>query len=132
MKVMVIVHATESSEAGVLPNQELLAAIGKYNEELVAAGVMQAGEGLKPSSEGVRERFSGADRTVADGPFAETKELVAGYWLWEVDSLAHAVEWAKRCPYPMPEDSEIEVRPLVEMADIAEFDPSGEFAPPRK
>lgn len=126
MKVMVIIRATESSEAGVLPSDELLAAMGKYNEELVAAGVMQAGEGLKPSSEGVRVRFSGADRTVTDGPFAETKELIAGYWLWEVDSLDNAVEWVRRCPNPMPEDSEIEVRPLYEMADFAESDPTGE------
>ena len=105
MRFMVIVKATEDSENGVMPSEELLAAMGRYNEELVAAGIMQAGEGLHPSSRGVRVRFSGADRSVIDGPFAETKELIAGFWLWEVASLAECVEWVKRCPNPMPGDS---------------------------
>lgn len=125
MKVMVLVKATKSSEAGQLPSEELLTAIGNFNEELVAAGVMLAGEGLKPSSQGLRVRFSGADRAVIDGPFAETKELVAGYWLWEVDSLEDAVAWVKRCPNPMPEDSEIEIRPLYSAEDFAEVAPEG-------
>ncbi|TWT38269.1 YCII-related domain protein [Posidoniimonas corsicana] len=125
MKVMVLVKATESSEAGQLPSEELLTAMGKFNEELVAAGVMLAGEGLKPSSQGLRVRFSGADRAVIDGPFAETKELVAGYWLWEVDSLDDAVAWVKRCPNPMPEDSEIEIRPLYTIEDFADAAPEG-------
>ena len=100
MRFMVIVKATEDSENGVMPSEELLAAMGRYNEELVAAGIMKAGEGLHPSSRGVRVRFSGADRSVIDGPFAETKELIAGFWLWEVASLAECVEWVKRCPQP--------------------------------
>ncbi len=102
MRFMVIVKATEDSENGVMPSEELLAAMGRYNEELVAAGIMKAGEGLHPSSRGVRVRFSGADRSVIDGPFAETKELIAGFWLWEVASLAECVEWVKRCPTPCP------------------------------
>lgn len=122
MRFMVIVKATEDSENGVMPSEELLAAIGRYNEELVAAGIMQAGEGLHPSSRGVRVRFSGADRSVIDGPFAETKELIAGFWLWEVASLAECVEWVKRCPNPMPGDSEIEIRQVFEAEDFgAEF-----------
>ena len=122
MRFMVIVKATENSENGVMPSEELLAAIGRYNEELVAAGIMQAGEGLHPSSRGVRVRFSGADRSVIDGPFAETKELIAGFWLWEVASLAECVEWVKRCPNPMPGDSEIEIRQVFEAEDFgAEF-----------
>lgn len=125
MRVMVIVKATKSSEAGELPSEQLMADMGKFNEELVAAGIMKAGDGLKPSSEGVRVRFSGSDRHVTDGPFAETKELVAGYWLWEVGSLDEAIEWVKRCPNPMMEDSDIEIRPLFEMEDFAECDPSG-------
>lgn len=128
MKVMVLVKATPSSEAGKLPSEQLLTEMGKFNETLVAAGIMRAGEGLKPSSEGVRIRFSGDKRTVTDGPFAETKELVAGYWLWEVSSLDEAVQWVKRCPNPMPEDSEIEIRTLYEMADFAEVDPAGAVA----
>jgi hypothetical protein len=124
MKVMVLVKATLSSEAGQLPSEELLAAMGKYNEELVSAGIMRAGEGLKPSSEGARVRFSGKQRLVVDGPFTETKELVAGYWLWEVDSMEQAIDWVKRCPNPMPEDSEIEIRPIYTAEDFgAEFTP---------
>ncbi len=124
MRFMVIVKATEDSENGVMPSEELLAPMGRYNEELVAAGIMQAGEGLHPSSRGVRVRFSGADRSVIDGPFAETKELIAGFWLWEVASLAECVEWVKRCPNPMPGDSEIEIRQVFEAEDFgAEFTP---------
>ena len=122
MRFMVIVKATEASENGVMPSEELLAAMGRYNEELVAAGIMQAGEGLHPSSRGVRVRFSGVDRSVIDGPFAETKELIAGFWLWEVASLAECVEWVKRCPNPMPGDSEIEIRQVFDAEDFgAEF-----------
>ena len=124
MRFMVIVKATEDSENGVMPSEELLAAMGRYNEELVAAGIMQAGEGLHPSSRGVRVRFSGVDRSVIDGPFAETKELIAGFWLWEVASLAECVEWVKRCPNPMPGDSEIEIRQVFQAEDFgAEFTP---------
>jgi hypothetical protein len=119
MKVMVLVKATSSSEAGVMPSAALLAAMGRFNEELVKAGVMLAGEGLKPTSRGKRVRFAGDTRTIIDGPFAETKELVAGFWLWQVNSIEEALEWVKRCPNPMPEDSEIEVRPLYEAADFA-------------
>ncbi len=120
MKVMVIVKATRASEAGELPSTELLAAMGKYNEELVRAGVMLAGEGLQPSSRGARVRFSGASRVVTDGPFAETKELIAGFWLWKVNSLAEAIEWVKRCPNPMTEDSDIEIRPVFEAEDFGD------------
>jgi len=120
MRVMVIVKATKDSEAGVLPSQELFAAMGKYNEELVKAGIMLAGEGLKPSSEGKRVRFSGKKRSVIDGPFAETKELIAGYWIWQVHSLEEAVEWLKRCPNPHCEDSDVEIRPVFEAADLCE------------
>ena len=124
MRVMVIVKATKDSEAGVMPGQELLTAMGQYNEELVKAGVMLAGEGLHPSAKGKRIRFSGSKRTVIDGPFAETKELIAGFWLWQVDSLEEAVEWVKRCPNPMPGDSDIEIRPVFEAEDFgAEFTP---------
>ena len=124
MRVMVIVKATKDSEAGVMPSQELLAAMGQFNEELVKAGVMLAGEGLHPSSKGKRIRFSGSQRTVVDGPFAETKELVAGFWLWQVKSMEEAVEWVKRCPNPHNEDSEIEVRRVFEAEDFgAEFTP---------
>ena len=124
MRVMVIVKATADSEAGIMPSTELLAAMGAYNEELVNAGIMQAGEGLQPSAKGKRVAFDGANRTVIDGPFAETKELVAGYWLWEVKDMAEAVEWVKRCPNPMPGPSEIEIRPLFEAEDFgAEFTP---------
>jgi hypothetical protein len=127
MKVMVLVKATKDSEAGVLPSADLLTEMGKFNEELVKAGIMLAGDGLKPTSQGARVRFSGKNRTVYDGPFAETKELVAGYWLWEVKSLAEAIEWVKRCPNPMLEDSEIEIRPLFTMDDFASCDLTGEI-----
>ena len=126
MKVMVMVKATKSSEAGELPGTELLTAMGEFNEELLKAGIMLAGDGLKPSSEGVRVQFSGTNRTVVDGPFAETKELVAGYWLWEVASMQEAIEWVKRCPNPMPDDSEIEIRPLFTMEDFGELMPPEE------
>ena len=119
MKVMVLVKATPSSEAGVMPTQALLSAMGRFNEELVKAGVMLAGEGLHPSRRGKRIRFNGDQRTIVDGPFTETKELVAGFWLWQVSSMEEAVEWVKRCPNPMPEVSEIEIRPLFEAADFA-------------
>lgn len=124
MKVMVMVKASKGSEAGEMPSTELLTAMGKFNEELVNAGVMLAGEGLKPSSAGVRVRFSGADRTVTQGPFAETNELVAGFWMWKVDSIEDAIAWVKRCPNPMMEDSDIEVRPVFEAEDLGE-----EFTP---
>lgn len=120
MRVMVIVRATKDSEAGILPSTELLEAMGKYNEELVAAGVMLAGEGLKPSSAGKRVAFDGVSRIVMDGPFTETREVIAGFWLWQVKDMAEAVEWVKRCPNPMPGPSEIEIRPLYELADFGE------------
>lgn len=120
MKVMVFVKATPSSEQGIMPSSELLEAMGKFNQELAEAGVLLGGDGLTPSSRGCRVRFSGKDRTVLDGPFAETKELVAGYWLWQVDSLEQAIEWVKRCPNPMPEDSEIEIRPVYGLEDFEE------------
>jgi len=122
---MVIVKATKNSEAGALPTEKLLAEMGKYNEELVKAGIMLAGDGLKPSSKGKRIKFSGNKRTVVDGPFAETKELIAGYWIWQVQSVEEAVEWARRCPDPMPgEDAELEIRPFYEAEDFGpEFTP---------
>jgi hypothetical protein len=120
MRVMVIVKATKDSEAGVLPSKELITAMGNYNEELVKAGIMLAGDGLKPSSKGKRVQFSGSKRTVVDGPFAETKELIAGYWIWQVRSMEEAVEWLKRCPNPMPGESEVEIRPVYELADFGE------------
>ena len=124
MRVCVMVKATKDSEAGVMPSEELLAALGRFNEALVNAGVMLAGEGLHPTSKGKRVRFSGAARTVVDGPFAETKELVAGFWLWQVKSMEEAVEWVKRCPNPMPTESEIEIRPVFEAEDFgAELTP---------
>ena len=124
MRVMVMVKASPSSEAGAMPSAQLLADMGRFNEELVKAGVMLAGEGLHPTSKGVRVRFSGTQRTVVDGPFAETKELVAGFWLWQVRSMEEAIEWARRCPNPMPEDSELEIRPVFEEEDFgAEFTP---------
>ncbi len=124
MRVMVMVKATKSSEAAQMPDEKLLAAMGAYNEELVKAGIMLAGEGLHPSSRGVRIQFSGDQRSVVDGPFAETKELVAGFWLWKVDSMEQAIEWVKKCPNPMPEDSEIEIRPVFEAEDFGdEFTP---------
>ena len=125
MRFMVMVKATQDSEAGVMPSQQLLADMGKFNEELVKAGVMLAGEGLQPSSKGARVRFSGAKRTVIDGPFAETKELVAGFWIWKVKSKEEAIEWLKRCPNPHPgQDCEIELRQVFEAEDFgAEFTP---------
>jgi hypothetical protein len=119
MRVIVLVKATVDSEDGAMPSEELFEAMGNFNEELVNAGIMQAGEGLKPSSEGKRVAFNGADRTVIDGPFPAVNELVAGFWLWEVKDLAEALEWVKRCPNPMPGPSEIEIRPLYEMEDFA-------------
>jgi hypothetical protein len=119
MRVMVFVKASPESEAGEMPNEKLLTEMGAYNEELVKAGVMLAGEGLHPSSRGKRVRFSGTSRTVIDGPFAETKELIAGYWLWQVKSMEEAVEWLKRCPNPMMSESEVEIRPIFEMEDFA-------------
>ena len=120
MRVIVFVKATADSEAMVMPTQEALAEMGHFNEELVKAGIMLAGEGLKPTSQAKRVHFSGKNRTVVDGPFAETKELVAGYWLWQVRSMEEAVEWVRRCPNPMPGDSDIEIRPLFEAADFGE------------
>ena len=120
MRIMVLVKATKDSEAGMMPTTELFEAMGKFNEQLVKAGIMLAGDGLKPSSQGKRVAFDGSRRTVIDGPFAETRELVAGYWLWEVKDMAEAVEWVKRCPNPMPGPSEIEIRPLYEIADFGD------------
>ena len=124
MRVMVIIKADKNSEAGVLPDQKLLSDMMQFNEELVKAGVMLAGEGLQPSSKGKRVKFSGSNRTVTDGPFAETKELIAGFWLWKVKSMDEAVEWVKRCPNPMGVESEIEIRQVFEAEDFgAEFTP---------
>jgi len=120
MRFMVIVKATPESEAGEMPSTELMTAMGNFNEELVNAGIMLAGDGLQPSSKGARVRFSGKDRTVIDGPFAETKELVAGYWIWQVKDLAEAIEWVKRCPNPMESESEIEIRQIFEMEDFGD------------
>ena len=120
MRVMVIVKASQSSEAGVMPSTELLEAMGKFNQQLVDAGIMLAGEGLHPSAKAVRVHFSGEERVVTDGPFAETKELIAGYWLWQVKSMDEAVAWVKRCPNPMMEDSDIDIRPLFEMEDFGD------------
>jgi hypothetical protein len=120
MRVMVMVKATQDSENYVMPSTELMAEMGRFNEELVKAGVMLAGEGLHPSSKGARVRFSGKSRTVIDGPFAETKELVAGFWLWQVSSMEEAIEWVRRCPNPMPGDSEIEIRRVFEAEDFGE------------
>jgi hypothetical protein len=120
MRVMVLVKATKDSEAGTMPSTELLEAMGKYNEELVNAGIILAGEGLHPSSKGKRVAFDGASRTVTDGPFAETGELVAGFWLWQVKDMAEAVDWVKRCPNPMPGPSEIEIRRVFEAADFGD------------
>ena len=118
MRFMVFVKASKESEAGVMPSADLLTAMGKFNDELAKAGVLLAADGLQPSSKGARVRFSGANRTVLDGPFAETKELVAGYWIWQVKSLAEAIEWVKRCPNPMPGDSDIEIRQIFEAEDL--------------
>lgn len=124
MRVMVMIKATPESETGQMPSEQLLTEMGRYNDELVKAGVMLAGEGLHPSSRGKRVRFSGRTRSVMDGPFAETKELIAGFWLWQVRSIEEAVEWVKRCPNPMVSDSEIEIRPVFEMEDFgAELTP---------
>ena len=124
MRFMVIVKATKDSEAGVMPSEQLLTAMTKYNEDLAKAGIMLAGEGLHPSSKGARVRFSGQMRDVIDGPFAETKELIAGYWIWQVRSREEAIEWVKRCPNPMPGDSEIEIRQIFDADDFgAEFTP---------
>ena len=119
MRVMVFVKATADSEAGVLPSNEMLEAMGRFNEQLIAAGVMKDGDGLKPTSAGKRVAFNGANRMVIDGPFTETKEIVAGFWVWEVKDMAEAVAWVKRCPNPMPGPSEIEIRPFYEMSDFA-------------
>jgi hypothetical protein len=120
MRFMVLVKATEESEAGVMPSEEMFAQMGAFNEELVKAGVMVDGDGLKPSSHGARVVFDGTKRTVFDGPFAETKELVAGYWIWKCDSLADAIEWAKKCPNPMNEGGVLEIRPYYEMEDFGD------------
>jgi len=124
MRVMVIVKASKDSEAGVMPSEKLLTEMGKYNEELVKAGVMLAGEGLQASSKGARVRFSGAKRTVIDGPFAETKELAAGFWMWQVKNMDEAIEWLKKCPNPHNEECEVEIRPVFEAEDFgAEYTP---------
>ena len=124
MRFIVMVRADKSTEAGVMPSEKLLADMGNYNEQLVKAGVMLAGEGLQPSSKGARVRFSGSKRTVIDGPFAETKELIAGFWIFQVKSLAEAIEWIKRCPNPLEGESEIEIRQIFEAEDFgAEFTP---------
>jgi hypothetical protein len=120
MKVLVLVKASPESEAGEMPTTELMTAMGNFNEELVKAGIMLSGEGLHPSSKGARVLFSGSSRTVTDGPFAETKELVSGFWIWRVKSMEEAIEWVKRCPNPMMSDSEIEIRPLFEMDDFGD------------
>ena len=124
MRVMVIVKADKNTEAGVMPSEQLLKEMGNYNEQLVKVGIMLAGEGLHPSSKGVRIKFSGSNRTVIDGPFAETKELIAGYWMWQVKSMQEAIEWAKRCPNPTGEESVLEIRPVFESEDFGE-----EFTP---
>lgn len=120
MKVIVMVKASKGSEAGEMPSQELLTEMGNFNEELVKAGIMLSGDGLHPSSKGARVRFSGKERTVIDGPFAETKELLAGFWIWQVKSMQEAIDWVKRCPNPMLEDSEIEIRPIFTAEDFGE------------
>lgn len=124
MRVMILIKATKESEAGVMPSEKLLTEMGAYNEELVKAGIMLAGEGLHPSSKGVRVRFSGPTRSVIDGPFAETKELIAGFWLWNVKSMEEAIAWLKKCPNPMNEECDVEIRPVFEAEDFgAEFTP---------
>ncbi|QZZ20437.1 YciI family protein [Leptothermofonsia sichuanensis E412] len=120
MKVMVFVKATQDSETGIMPGEQLLTEMGQYNEELARAGILLAGEGLHPSSKGARVKFSGTERTVTQGPFTPAQELVAGYWLWQVDSIEEAIAWVKRCPNPMPGDSEIEIRPIFEAEDFGE------------
>lgn len=129
MRVMVIVKATTDSEAGLMPSAELMEAMGHFNEALANAGIMRAGDGLKPSSQGKRVAFDGPGRIVMDGPFAETKELIAGYWIWEVKDMEEAVAWVKRCPNPMPGPSEIEIRPLYEMADFGDAVTPDSIAP---
>ncbi len=124
MKVMVIVKATQDSEAGVMPSEQLLTEMGQYNEDLVKAGILLAAEGLHPSSKGVRVKFSGTNRSVTDGAFTETKELIAGFWIWQVESMEQAIAWVKRCPNPMPGESEIEIRPVFTADDFGE-----EFTP---
>ena len=124
MKVMVMVKATQDSEAGVMPSEQLLTDMGKYNEDLVNAGILLAADGLHPSSKGVRVKFSGTNRSVTDGPFTETKELIAGFWIWQVESMEQAIAWVKRCPNPMPGESEIEIRPVFTADDFGE-----EFTP---
>ncbi len=121
MKVMVIIKASRASEAGKMPPKESFAAMGKFNEELIDAGIMVTGGGLTPSSRGARVRFSGSDRSVTDGPFAETKELIAGFWIWNVSSLQEAIDWVKKCPNPMMEDSDVEIRPFFEAKELAEL-----------
>lgn len=124
MRVMVLIKANEDSEAGTMPSEQLLAAMGNYNEELMEAGVMLAGEGLHPSSKGKRVKFSGGEKTVIDGPFSETKELIAGFWIWQVESMAEAVKWVKRMPNPQVAEAEVEIRPIFEAEDFgAEFTP---------
>jgi hypothetical protein len=120
MRVMVIVKATASSEAGIMPSTELLEAMGKYNEELVNAGIMLSGDGLRPSSDAVRVHFSGDSRSVINGPFPETEKLIAGFWIWQVKSMEEAIEWVRRCPNPMMEDSDIDIRPFYEMEDFGD------------
>ncbi len=127
MKVMVIVKASKKSEAGVMPSEQLLREMGHFNEELVKAGVMLAGEGLHPSSKGKRVHFAGKTRTVTDGPFAETKELIAGFWLWKVKSMDDALEWLKRCPNPHDDEGDVEIRQAFDPEDFASSDPSGEL-----
>ncbi|HSL83435.1 MAG TPA: YciI family protein [Thermoanaerobaculia bacterium] len=128
MRVMVIIKANERSEAGIMPSEELFAEMGKFNEELVDAGLMLAGEGLHPSAKGARVRFEkGGKTSVIDGPFAETKELIAGFWIWKVSSMDEAIEWVKRIPNPDDEETEVEIRPVGEMEDFAEADPTGEL-----
>lgn len=125
MKVMVIVKASADSEAGKMPSEKLMLAMGNFNDELVKAGIMESGDGLKPSSEGLRVRFTGDKRVVTTGPFTETNELIAGYWVWNVESMEQALEWVKKCPNPMEDDSDIEIRPFYSMEDFAEMDPNG-------
>lgn len=120
MRVMVIVKASKNSESGVMPIRQKMAEMGEFNEELIKAGILLAAEGLKPSSTGVRVHFSGKDRIVTDGPFAETKELIAGYWIWQVNSMEEAIAWLKRCPNPMTDDSDVEIRPIFSPEDIEE------------
>jgi hypothetical protein len=127
MKVMVLIKASPESEAGELPGEQLLADMGRFNQELAEAGVLLAGEGLHPSSKGVRVRFSGSERVVTDGPFAETKELLAGFWLWRVKSMNEAIAWLRRCPCPMQGEPEVEIRPVFEPEDFAPSDPSGDL-----